>query len=77
MVKQLTGGYKVIYHSKGPKKEACETDSIPEREAFEIDFTPPFERIPMIPTLEKELGVIFPDPTTLHTDGGTHFNFFS
>ena len=39
-----------------------------EGEAFEIDFTPPFKRFPMIPTLEKEFGVKFPDPSTLHTE---------
>ena len=58
MVKQLTGGYKVTYHPGGP-----------DTEAFEVDFTPPFKKIPMIETLEKEMGVKFPKATELHTEG--------
>ncbi|KAJ6819726.1 lysine--tRNA ligase [Iris pallida] len=41
MVKELTGGYKIKYHSNG-------LDSDP----VEIDFTPPFKRIDMIEGLE-------------------------
>ena len=58
MVKQLTGGYKVKYHPDGP-----------EGEEFEVDFTPPFQKFPMIPTLEKAMGVKFPSATELHTEG--------
>uniref|UniRef100_A0A646QCR0 Lysine--tRNA ligase n=1 Tax=Hemiscolopendra marginata TaxID=943146 RepID=A0A646QCR0_9MYRI len=54
MVKNIKGSYKVQYHPKGP-----------EGETVEIDFTPPFQRISMIPTLEKELNVKFPAPTDL------------
>eukprot|EP01117_Protostelium_nocturnum_P008809 TRINITY_DN3156_c0_g1_i1.p1 TRINITY_DN3156_c0_g1~~TRINITY_DN3156_c0_g1_i1.p1 ORF type:complete len:619 (+),score=242.72 TRINITY_DN3156_c0_g1_i1:2043-3899(+) len=42
MVKEITGGYKIKYHAKG-------SDSEP----IEIDFTPPFKRIPMIKGLEE------------------------
>jgi lysyl-tRNA synthetase class 2 len=41
MVKELTGGYKIIYHANG-------VDNPP----IEIDFTPPFRRIDMIGGLE-------------------------
>ncbi|WOH01212.1 hypothetical protein DCAR_0520593 [Daucus carota subsp. sativus] len=49
MVKELTGGYKVRYHSNGL-----------ENEAIEIDFTPPFRRIDMIEDLEKMAGLNIP-----------------
>ncbi|GAB2224848.1 hypothetical protein Drorol1_Dr00005625 [Drosera rotundifolia] len=42
MVKELTGGYAVKYHSNGLEKDP-----------IEIDFTPPFRRIDMIEELEK------------------------
>jgi len=62
MVKQLTGGYKVKYHPDGP-----------EGEEFEVDFTPPFQKFPMIPTLEKAMGVKFPSATELHTEASRKF----
>nr|CAI5826683.1 unnamed protein product [Callosobruchus analis] len=46
MVKSIHGTYKVKYHPDGP-----------EGEEVEIDFTPPFKRYPMIPTLEEVLKV--------------------
>ncbi|XP_045511174.1 lysine--tRNA ligase isoform X2 [Colias croceus] len=49
MVKSIHGSYKVKYHPDGP-----------EGEEVEIDFTPPFARVPMIATLEKELKVKMP-----------------
>ncbi|VDI19154.1 lysyl-tRNA synthetase, class II, partial [Mytilus galloprovincialis] len=52
MVKTLTGGYKVPYHPEGP-----------DGPVWEVDFTPPFRRIKMIPELESKLGVKFPNPT--------------
>ena len=59
MVKSITGGStKVTYHPEGP-----------DGEAWEVDFQPPFRRVPMIPELEKQLGVKFPAPETLHTPG--------
>ena len=51
MVKELTGGYKVAYHPEGP-----------DGPVWDIDFTPPFRRICMIPELESKLGVKFPHP---------------
>ncbi|KAM5587943.1 lysine--tRNA ligase-like [Rosa sericea] len=42
MVKELTGGYKIMYHSNGLDKDP-----------IEIDFTPPFRRIDMIEELNK------------------------
>ncbi|KAH8019390.1 hypothetical protein HPB51_019363 [Rhipicephalus microplus] len=56
MVKFLTGSYKIAYHPEG-------TDG----PALEIDFTPPFKRVRMIPDLEKALGTKLPDPEKLAT----------
>ncbi|XP_035445910.1 lysine--tRNA ligase isoform X3 [Spodoptera frugiperda] len=49
MVKSIHGSYKVKYQPDGP-----------EGEEVEIDFTPPFARVPMIASLEKALNVKFP-----------------
>ncbi|EEB13620.1 predicted protein [Pediculus humanus corporis] len=51
MVKTIFGSYKIKYHPKGP-----------DDEEVEIDFTPPFKRIYMIPALEEELKVKLPKP---------------
>lgn len=45
----------------------------PEGEEVEIDFTPPFKRIPMIPTLENVLKVKFPPATELNTEATNKF----
>lgn len=58
MVKSLTGGYKVTYHPEGQ-----------DGPAWDVDFTPPFRRIQMIPELESKLGVKFPSPTDFDKDG--------
>jgi lysyl-tRNA synthetase class 2 len=58
MVKSITGGYKVMYHSEGADKEP-----------WEVDFTPPWRRIDMIPDLEKCLGTKLPPATEFHTEG--------
>ncbi|CAK9862126.1 unnamed protein product [Sphagnum jensenii] len=42
MVKEITGGYKILCHSNGR-----------DQPPIEIDFTPPFRRIPMIEGLEE------------------------
>lgn len=63
LVKHITGGYVVQYHSKG--KGNCEP--------FTIDFTPPFRRIPMIAGLEKALDVKFPPATEF---GAEEFRLF-
>lgn len=39
----------------------------PDGEEVEIDFTPPFARVPMIATLEKVLDVKFPPADKLDT----------
>ncbi|XP_061994303.1 lysine--tRNA ligase, cytoplasmic [Rosa rugosa] len=46
MVKEITGGYKVKYHSNGLDKDP-----------IEIDFTPPFRRIDMVEELNKIAGL--------------------
>ena len=51
MVLKLKGSLKVKYHPMGKE----EPDNV-----IEIDFTPPFKRIPMIKGLEDALGVTFP-----------------
>jgi len=48
MVKDITGGYKVKYQPK------------PNAEEVEIDFTPPFKRIPMIEGIEEKIGKKLP-----------------
>ncbi|XP_057326283.1 lysine--tRNA ligase isoform X1 [Microplitis mediator] len=62
MVKSIHGSYKIIYHPDGP-----------EGEGVEIDFTPPFKRVPMIKTLEEKLNVKFPEPDKLSTDEANKF----
>lgn len=56
MVKSIHGTYKVKYHPDGP-----------EGEELEVDFTPPFARVPMISTLEKVLNVKLPPADKLDT----------
>ncbi|CAI5980472.1 unnamed protein product [Closterium sp. NIES-65] len=56
MVKEITGGYKLWYHSNGLDKEPVE-----------IDFTPPFKRIPMIQGL-RDIGGLTDLPTNLETE---------
>jgi lysyl-tRNA synthetase class 2 len=54
----VNGSYKVIHHPNGP-----DTD-----ETVEIDFTPPFKRVPMIKGLEEKLKISLPkDLTTEET----------
>ncbi|KNA24062.1 hypothetical protein SOVF_019180 [Spinacia oleracea] len=49
MVKELTGGYVIKFHANGLDKEA-----------IEIDFTPPYRRIDMIEELEKMANLSIP-----------------
>jgi lysyl-tRNA synthetase, class II len=60
MVKKITGDYKLKYRPD-PNKE----------DVIEIDFTPPFRRVKMIPTLEEMLKVTFPE--NLDTDEANQF----
>ena len=50
LVMNIFGSYKIKYHPDGP-----------EGDEVEIDFTPPFKRLDMIPELKKALGVKLPD----------------
>jgi len=65
LVMHLFGTYKVKYHPNGALEN-------PE-EVWEVDFTPPFQRISMIRDLEKELKVKLPCPTTYHTEEARKF----
>lgn len=62
MVHSIHGTYKIKYHPDGP-----------EGEEVEIDFTPPFKRIPMLPTLEAKLNIKFPPPEELASESGKKF----
>jgi len=62
MVHSIHGTHKIKYHPEG-------LDG-PE---VEIDFTPPFKRIPMIPALEEALNVKFPPAEELNTDSANKF----
>ena len=63
MVKNICGSYKIKHHPDGPDG--------PE---LELDFTPPFKRVPMIKGLEECLGCKFPaDDPGLVADSTTEF----
>lgn len=62
MVKSIHGTYKIKYHPDGP-----------DGEAVEIDFTPPFKRISMFPSLEEVLNVKLPDADKLGSPEATKF----
>ncbi|XP_019756420.1 lysine--tRNA ligase isoform X2 [Dendroctonus ponderosae] len=62
MVYHIHGTHKVKYHPDGP-----------EGEEYEIDFTPPFKRIPMVPALEAALNVKFPPATEFYSPTTTKF----
>ncbi|XP_050361232.1 lysine--tRNA ligase isoform X2 [Nymphalis io] len=62
MIKSIHGTYKIKYHPEGP-----------EGEEVEVDFTPPFARVPMIATLEKVLNVKLPAPDKLDTSEANTF----
>lgn len=57
MVKEITGSYKIKYHY----------DPHDLTKEWEIDFSRPWKRVEIIPTLEEKLGVKFPAGTELHT----------
>lgn len=62
MVKEITGSYKIKFHPNGVESG---------EEPVEIDFTPPFKRVHMIPELENATGVKFGDPAKF---GSPEFN---
>ncbi|CAG7854745.1 Lysine--tRNA ligase, cytoplasmic; AltName: Full=Lysyl-tRNA synthetase; Short=LysRS [Serendipita indica DSM 11827] len=55
LVKQLTGGTKIVYHPDGK-----EVKDGKEPRALTMDFTRPWKRYDMIETLEEKLNVKFP-----------------
>jgi lysyl-tRNA synthetase class 2 len=59
MAMKIKGSYKFPYHPEGIEN--------PDK-VIELDFTPPFKRIPMMAGLEEALGVSLPAPDTLHTE---------
>ena len=59
MVHSINGSYKLTYHPNGRE----EPDNV-----IEIDFTPPYRRIPMMKGLAEVLKVELPDNTQLHTE---------
>ena len=63
MVFNFFGTYKISYHPEGTDNETV----------YEIDFTPPFKRIPMIQELEKVLNVNFPLATQLSSPEALQF----
>ena len=58
MVKSLTGGYKLDYHPEGP-----------DGPVWQVDYSPPFRRLDMLPELEKALNCKMPKADELHTPG--------
>jgi len=64
MVLKIHGSYKIQYHPNGPEDK----DNV-----LEIDFSPPFKRIPMMKGLEEVLGVKMPANDTLHTPEARQF----
>ena len=60
---KVNGSYIVKHRPNGPDTE----------EVVEIDFTPPFRRVAMIPELERVLKCKFPAGDTLGTPEGTKF----
>lgn len=64
MVYSIHGSYKIPYHPNGPE----EPDNV-----IEIDFTPPFRRIPMMKGLAEALGIELPANDQLHTDEANKF----
>lgn len=55
LVQEVTGGLEVVCHPR-------------EGEEVKIDFSPPWKRLELIPTLEAKLEVSFPPASELHTE---------
>ena len=60
----IHGSYKIAYHPDGPENKS---------NVIELDFKPPFRRIPMMKGLEEVLGVKMPKNTELHTPAANEF----
>jgi lysyl-tRNA synthetase class 2 len=65
LVMQVNGSYILKYHP-------MDDPSNPEK-CYDIDFTPPFRRIPMMKGLEEALKIPMPDNTQLHTEETRQF----
>jgi lysyl-tRNA synthetase, class II len=61
---QIHGSHKIQYHPNGPEDK----DNV-----IEIDFTPPFKRIPMMQGLEDAVGVPLPKGDELATEEARDF----
>ncbi len=64
MVMSIHGSHKIKYHPNGPEDK----DNV-----IEIDFTPPFKRIPMMKGLEEALGMELPKGDELATEASREF----
>jgi lysyl-tRNA synthetase class 2 len=64
MVFAIHGSYKIPYHPNGKQDK---------ENVIEIDFTPPFKRIPMMKGLEEELKMKMPDNDKLDTEESRAF----
>lgn len=64
MVYKIHGSHKIQYHPNGPEDK----DNV-----IEIDFTPPFKRIPMMKGLEEALGIDLPKGKELETEEAREF----
>ena len=62
LVLSIHGSYKIKYHPNGTEEEKDRENVI------EIDFTPPFKRIPMMKGLELAMNITLPDNTKLETE---------
>ena len=60
MVKEITGSYKIMYSTR-------DAEGKPTGQ-YEIDFSPPFRRIPMLQGLEEKLGITLPRGKELETE---------
>eukprot|EP00736_Rhodelphis_marinus_P003967 Rmarinus@m.27631 len=52
-VKEITGSYKIMYHLNGP-----------DADPVEVDFSPPWRRVPMVKGLEERMGDKLPEDLT-------------
>ena len=65
MVKSIHGSFKIQYH---PQDDPNDPDKV-----YEVDFTPPFRRIPMMKGLEEVLGIELPKGKDLATEETREF----
>ena len=87
MVQEIHGTYQVQYHpvdddpdkvesGGGGCEGVCCFDLLPSpthAQVFTVNWAPPFQRVYMIPELEKQLGVKFPPPSDFHSPGSLNY----